>query len=89
MLARVPMEGLGPFAAYEARVLPVLGEHGGALERRLRSADAQVELHLVSFPSDEAFLAYRDDARRREQGHLLERSGAVVELLQLYDVEPR
>ncbi len=88
MLARVPPEGLEPFASYEARVLPLLAEHGGTLERRLQSADAQVELHLVSFPSDAAFVAYRDDARRREQRHLLERSGAVIELLELYDVGP-
>ena len=88
LLARVPVEGLELFATYEARVLPLLAEHGGTLERRLRSADAQIELHLVSFPGDEAFIAYRDDARRREQRHLLETSGAVVELLELYDVGP-
>lgn len=88
VVARVPAEGLEAFAAYEARVLPLLAEHGGTLERRLQSADAQVELHLVSFPSDDAFAAYRDDERRREQRHLLEGSGAVIELLELYDVEP-
>ncbi len=49
-----PAEQLEAFAAYDARVLPLLAEHGGTLERRLQSADAQVELHLVSFPSDEA-----------------------------------
>ena len=88
MVARVPGDGIEPFAAYEARVLPLLAEHGGTLERRLRSADARIELHLVSFPSDEAFVSYRDDAQRGEQRHLLERSGAVVELLELYEVEP-
>ena len=87
MLARVPIEGLEPFAAYEAHVLSLLAAHGGTLERRLRSADAQTELHLVSFPSGEAFVAYRDDARRREHRHLLETSGAGIELLELYDVE--
>ncbi len=89
MLARVPAEGIESFAAYEARVLPLLAEHGGTLERRLQSADAQIELHLVSFPSEEAFAAYRDDGRRAERRKLLESSGAVIELLQLYDVGPR
>ena len=88
MLARVPTAGLEPFAAYEARVLPLLVEHGGTLERRLRSVDAQIELHLVSFPGADAFAAYRDDARRRKQGALLEQSGAVIELFELYDVGP-
>ncbi len=88
MLARVPTEGLEAFAAYEASVLALLAEHGGTLERRLQSADAQIELHLVSFPSAEAFVAYRDDGRRREQQHLLEQSGALIELLELYEVEP-
>ena len=88
MLARVPTAGLEPFAAYEARVLPLLVEHGGTLERRLKSADAQVELHLVSFSSDEACIAYRDDVRRNKEGDLLERSGAVIELFELYDVGP-
>ena len=88
MLARVPTAGLEPFAAYEARVLPLLVEHGGTLERRLRSADARIELHLVSFSSDEAFIAYRDDRRRRKHGDLLERSGAVIQLFELYDIGP-
>ena len=89
MLARVPTRGLEAFAAYESRVLPLLAEHGGKLDRRLQSADGHVELHLVTFPSDEAFVAYRDDERRREQRHLLERSAAAIEVLELYDIGPR
>lgn len=89
MLARVPPEGREAFAAYEACVLPLLAEHGGTLERRLQSADGQVELHLVRFSSDEAYVAYRDDERRREQRHLLARSGAVIEVLELYDTGSR
>ena len=45
-------------------------------------------MHLVSFSSDEAFIAYRDDRRRRKHGHLLERSGAVIQLFELYDIGP-
>ena len=89
MLSRVPREGLEAFAAYEACVLPLLAQHGGKLERRLQSADEQVELHLVNFPSDEAFVSYRDDERRHEQRHLLERSDAAIEVLELYEIGPR
>ncbi len=89
MLARVPVRGVGLFAEYEESVLSLLEKHGGTLVRRLRSADGGVELHLVTFPSDKAASAYRDDERRRAQRELLTRSGAVVELLELYDVASR
>jgi hypothetical protein len=73
-------------------VLPLLAEHGGRLERRLRSADGpdgsgdDVEVHVVSFPSPEGFTAYRGDPRRAEHAHLLEASGARTELLEMQDV---
>jgi hypothetical protein len=72
-------------------VLPLLAEHGGRLERRLRSAESagggdDVEVHVVSFPTPEGFAAYRGDPRRAEHAHLLEASGARTELLEMQDV---
>jgi hypothetical protein len=87
MLARLPEGRLDAFDAYESAVLPLLAEHGGRLERRLRTLDNRVEAHLVSFPSTEEFAAYRADPRRSTTAPLLESSGAVVELLAVRDVQ--
>lgn len=86
VLARIPPGGVQAFQSYEANVLPLLAEHGGLLERRLRGADGLVEVHLVSFPSTTSFAAYRDDPRRGAHQHLLAQSGASIELLSVDDV---
>ncbi|MGW3357179.1 hypothetical protein ACWDFL_17420 [Streptomyces bungoensis] len=86
LLARLPEGRLDAFDGYESAVLPLLAEHGGRLERRLRSLDDRVEAHLVSFPDDEHFAAYRADPRRSSAAPLLEASGATVELLAVRDV---
>lgn len=86
VIARVPESGLAEFADYERLVLPLLSDHSGRLERRLRSPDGCSEVHLIEFPSEQAFSAYRGDPRRLEHAPLLERSGASIELLALEDV---
>lgn len=87
MLARLPEGRLDAFDAYESTVLPLLAEHGGRLERRLRTPDDRVEAHLVSFPGDEDFAAYRADPRRSSAAPLLDSSGAAIELLAVRDVQ--
>jgi hypothetical protein len=87
LIARVPERGIDRFRSYEGQVLPLIAEHGGELQRRLRSDDGCTEVHLVAFPSAEAFAAYRADPRRARVGHLLAESGAQTELLELRDVE--
>ena len=47
LIARIPPEGISTFATYEDHVLPLLAEHGGVLQRRLRSGDGLVEIHVV------------------------------------------
>jgi hypothetical protein len=86
MIGRIPAAGVADFQRYEDEVLPTLAEHGGRLERRLRTADASVEVHIVSFPSEIAFEAFRLDPRRTAAQPWLERSGAQVELLAVDDV---
>ena len=49
LIARVPASGVSDFQAYEARVLPLIAEYGGTLERRLRNEDGTVELHVLRF----------------------------------------
>ncbi|HRD76843.1 MAG TPA: hypothetical protein PK264_13060 [Hyphomicrobiaceae bacterium] len=86
LIARIPLEGIGAFQAYESAVLPVLAEHGARLERRLRSETGTIELHIVSFASEAAFEAYRADPRRTALAPDLARSNAQLELLPLEDV---
>ena len=65
----------------EAQVLPLLADHGGVLQRRLRSEDGGTEVHLVWFPSSAEFEAYRNDPRRTTLAPLMVASGAGLELL--------
>jgi len=64
LIARVPSDGVASFQAYEDAVLPLLNEFGGLLERRLRNADGTIEVHIVSFDSDQNFQRFRSDPRR-------------------------
>ncbi len=86
LIARIRADGVASFRAYEAAVLPLLGDHGGVLQRRLANADGTVEVHLVWFPSHEHFAQFRADPRRAAHAPLLERSGAVMELIEGGDV---
>jgi hypothetical protein len=86
LVAQVRPEGVAKFQEYERRVLGLLSDHGGRPERRLRSADGLTEVHLVGFPSSEAFAGYRDDPRRKSHSHRLRASGASTQVLKLVDV---
>ena len=86
LIARIPPDGVSTFAAYEDNVLPLLAEHGGVLQRRLRSANGLVEIHVVCFPSALAFEKFREDPRRAQHAPKLEASGAHIELLEVEDI---
>ena len=54
------------FERYEANAARIMKRYGGSIERRVRfprggGDDQPDELHLVDFPSDEAFERYRGD----------------------------
>ena len=86
LIARVPATGVSDFQEYEARVLPLLADHGGTLERRLRSADGTTELHVLRFGSRDGLDRFRSDERRAAAAPLLRQCGATVELMELQDV---
>lgn len=86
LIARIPSDGVAAFQAYEDRVLPLLAEHGGRLERRLRNSDGTIELHIVGFATAAQLDHFRSDPRRAEAAPLLAQSGATSELLVLHDV---
>ncbi len=63
----------GQFNLFESHVLPLLAKYNGTLVYRVRPEKEQViastfgnpyEVHLVTFPSDEDFLAYSSDKVR-------------------------
>jgi hypothetical protein len=86
LIVRIPVQGIEDFRAYEDAVLPLLPEFNGRLERRLRTSDGTMEMHIVSFASDADFQNYRNDPRRTAQAWLLERSSAKLELLPMAHV---
>jgi hypothetical protein len=86
LIARIPIEGIADFRAYEAAVLPLLPEYNGRLERRLRNQDGTVEMHIVSFASEADFRNYRNDPRRTAQASLLKKSSAILESLPMTNV---
>jgi hypothetical protein len=67
----IPSAGVDAFQRFESIVLPLMPRDGGRLDRRLRSADGRVELHILSFPSNDAVEAYKADPIRVEHLHLL------------------
>jgi len=85
---RIPPAGVDSFQEYEEAVLPLLAEHGGMLQRRLRAPDGMAEIHIIWFPSGSHFGAYRADPRRTSLASLFEASGAMAEVLTVADVEP-
>ena len=75
------------FAEYEARVRPIMARYGGKMLYRTNpEADSAAapdqelpyEMHLLSFPDHDAFMAYRQDPERTElaplQGRIIKRA---------------
>ena len=85
---RIPAAGKDAFQAYENAVLPLLADHGGTLQRRLRTEDGGAEVHVIWFPSASHLDAYRADPRRSAHAGLFDASGAAAEVLTVADVEP-
>ncbi len=69
------------FRAYEKRAAAVMARHGGRIERTVvvggdSATELFKEIHVVTFPTEEAFAAYRNDERFRELARL--RAEAVI-----------
>jgi uncharacterized protein (DUF1330 family) len=82
---RIPAIGVATFQTYERAVLPLLADHGGTLQRRLRTDDGTTEVHVIRFPSASEVEAFRVDPRRQAQEGLFDASGAVAEVLTVVD----
>ena len=86
IVADVAREGVEAFQRYEAAVLPMLERHDGRLERRLRTADGQAEVHIISFGSRAAYDAFVTDPQRADHRTLLAGAALTQRLLEVVDV---
>lgn len=72
------------FEAYERKVSRIMARYGGLIERVIRTsrgADATsnepFKVHVLRFPSQALYDAYRDDAERRSLSR--ERAGIIAD----------
>ena len=68
---------LDVFERYEASVLALLPKHRGRLELRVRALDGRSETHLLYFPDEQAFDAFRSDPARLVLADEWKRCGAL------------
>lgn len=71
----VRKDALEQFRAFERHAAAVMRAHGGRIERTVvvtpDPAPGRVrEIHVVTFPDEAAYRAYRGDARLAEVAHL-------------------
>lgn len=83
VLIRIHAGKQAEFEDFERRAMPALRRHGGSLEQRLRGAGgaAPDEIHVVSFPDEAAFAAYRADPEYVALAHA--RAAAIRESIVL------
>jgi hypothetical protein len=89
MLADIPEDGISAFQQYESLVLPILDEHGGRLERRFRTPDGRVEVHIVSFDDRAGLDSYMADPDRTTHRELLAGVDVRQRALEVHEVRDR
>lgn len=82
----VRRRALEPFRAFERHAAAVMAAHGGRIERTVvveppDSPELMKEIHVVTFPSEAAYAAYRNDPRLERFAHLREGSVVHAEIL--------
>jgi uncharacterized protein (DUF1330 family) len=82
----VRKDAIEKFRAFERHAAGVMKEHGGRIERTIvvapeGSPEVMKEIHVLAFPTAQAFAAYRNDERLAELAHLREESVIHTELL--------
>jgi uncharacterized protein (DUF1330 family) len=74
------------FRAFETHAAEIMKAHGGRIERAIAvapdsSPDLFREIHVVTFPSAQAFAAYQNDARLRRMAVLRDEAVVNTEIL--------
>ena len=78
---------IGTFERYEAVVLPLVAKHGGHVEFRVRALDNTREVHLLTFPDDGTYEAFRSDPNRLAVQALWAASGARTDRIEVRSLE--
>ena len=86
VVVKIPADGIVSFDEYENRVLPLLKNHGGTLQRRLRAQNHMTEFHILSFESQSSFNGFLADPEREKHRNLLIKSNAIIELFNVEDL---
>jgi antibiotic biosynthesis monooxygenase (ABM) superfamily enzyme len=86
VILTVRSEAVDTFRAFEKRAAAVMAKYGGAIERTVviapqNGADFFKEIHFVTFPNEQAFLAYRQDGELQEVASLRAESVVDTELM--------
>lgn len=89
LVAIVQMAAGSPTAGreYEDFVLARLGQHGGILERRTRTADAGTEVHLIRFGSRAGYDSFLADPDRIAYRERLGDAVPTTKVLEVRDVQ--
>ena len=82
----VRKEAIEKFRAFESHAAGVMKNYGGRIERTVvllpdGSPDVIKEVHIVTFPTEEAFAAYRQDEELARAADLRNQSVVHTELL--------
>ncbi|WP_437953341.1 hypothetical protein WME98_23670 [Sorangium sp. So ce296] len=86
VILTVRCEALDAFRAYERKAAAVMARYGGAIERTVVTAPDSAglslkEIHIVTFPDEHAFSAYRRDGELGAVAHLRDASVLQTEIL--------
>jgi hypothetical protein len=86
VILTVRKDAIETFRSFETHAAAVMATHGGRIERTVvvtldTPAEVFKEIHIVTFPSEQAYRAYRTDARRGDLTHLREASVVATEVL--------
>ncbi|TDB71366.1 MULTISPECIES: hypothetical protein [unclassified Micromonospora] len=85
-LVEYPLDQPEEARRYEDDVLALLEQHGGRLERRLRSTDGWTEVHLIRFASRAGWEAFRADPQRRALRAALGDAAPVGRVIEVRDI---
>jgi hypothetical protein len=72
----IDARGIEAFEAFERRAVAIMSRYEGRIEKAFRCSEADraagdpFEVHIVSFPNESAFQAYRDDEETRDLASL-------------------
>jgi hypothetical protein len=84
-LVTVRKSALEAFRAFETHAAMIMSDYGGHIDRTVvvnpeNTPDVVIEIHLISFPDEKAFAAYRRDDRIGQLDHLRKQSVVRTEL---------